>query len=87
MQLTSRLVPTNFVVRTVGDPLSLSAAVRLEVSRADAMHPAAGIRSMEQVVSSAIARQRFDMLLLGIFAAMALILAAVGIHSVFSTGS
>jgi putative ABC transport system permease protein len=72
------------VVRTQVDPLSLGSAVRKIVWEIDKDQPVSDIRSMEEIVSSAVARQRFSTMLLGIFATLALVLAAVGIYGVMS---
>ena len=50
----------------------------------DKDQPVSNIDSMEHIVAGAVARQRFSMLLLAIFAALALVLAAVGIYGVMS---
>jgi putative ABC transport system permease protein len=72
------------VVRTAGDPTNLSAGVRGQVKTIDKDQPVSNIRSMEQIVSQSVADRRFSMLLLGIFAAVAMILAAVGIYGVMA---
>ena len=72
------------VVRTGSDPLSIAAAVRNQVTEADKDLPVSNIRTMDQLISQSIAPWRFNMLLLSLFAGIALILAAVGIYGVIS---
>ncbi len=78
------LMPNALVVRTAVDPLSLSSAVRNAVWAADKDQPVSNINSMDNIIARAVARQRFSMLLLAIFAGLALVLAAVGIYGVMS---
>jgi putative ABC transport system permease protein len=79
-----QLVANALIVRTSVDPLSLAAPVRNAIWSIDKDQPVANIDSMENIVAGAVARQRFSMLLLAIFAALALVLAAVGIYGVMS---
>jgi putative ABC transport system permease protein len=72
------------VVRTEGPPLALSNAVRSRVLAIDKDQPVTSLQMMEEVVSSSISNQRFTFLLLGLFAAVALVLAAIGIYSVMA---
>jgi putative ABC transport system permease protein len=64
--------------------MALAATVRKTVWEVDKDQPVSNIRTMNEVLSESIARQRFSMLLLGTFAAVALLLAAVGIYGVMS---
>jgi predicted permease len=75
---------TNFVVRTTGNPLALSNTVKQEMREVESSQPILDVRSMEQVMSQSIAPQQFNMLLLGLFAAIGLILAGIGIYGVIS---
>jgi putative ABC transport system permease protein len=71
-------------VRTDGDPLSLVAAVRSEVQAIDKDQPVVLIHTMEELVAESASQRRFNMLLLAVFAGVALLLAAVGIYGVMS---
>jgi ABC-type antimicrobial peptide transport system permease subunit len=71
-------------VRSKQDPRSLTAAIRAEIRRMDPDLPAAHVRTLEEVASDSIAPRRLSVLLIGVFAAVALVLAAVGIYGVMS---
>ena len=71
-------------VRTSVDPKSMVAAVKSEILAADPDQAVYDIRTMEQLLSDSISLRRFSMMLLIIFAAVALTLAAVGIYGVIS---
>jgi putative ABC transport system permease protein len=72
------------VVRTEGPPLSLSSAVRASVVAIDKDQPVASLQAMDEVVANSVSNQRFTSRLLGAFAAVALLLAAIGIYSVMA---
>jgi len=72
------------VVRTQSDPGTLLAAIRHEIWSYDNKLAIAEIQTMDRIVADQMARPRFTMLLLGIFAAAALLLAAIGIYGVMS---
>ena len=80
---TSNLTVT-LVVRASGDPVMLVESVRREVHAVDPNEPVFGVRTMDAVVSSALAQRRFTMLLLAMFATTALALSAIGIYGVMA---
>ncbi|MGA2117834.1 MAG: ABC transporter permease [Bryobacteraceae bacterium] len=72
------------VVRTAGNPADMAPAVRRTVWSFDRNLPISEVLTMDRVVADATAQPRFETLLLGIFAAVALLLAAVGIYGVMN---
>jgi putative ABC transport system permease protein len=72
------------VVRTAGDPLKWAPAVRQQVWAIDADQPVESVMSMEQRLTESVAPRRFQMLLFGVFAVVALVIATVGIYGVIS---
>src|SRR5262245_4767634 len=76
--------PYEIAMRTKTDPLSLASAVRYEVWAVDKDIPIANVRRMEQILAGSITRERFNALLLAVFAGLALALALVGIYGVMS---
>lgn len=72
------------IVRTRGEPLALVAAVREQVRALDKEVPVTHVRSMEEVFATAVAQPRFSMLVVSVFAVLALVLAAVGIYGVMA---
>jgi putative ABC transport system permease protein len=71
-------------VRSTQDPRSLAAAIRREIQSIDPDEPIANVRTLDAVVSDSAAPRRFAVILLGIFASVALLLAAVGVYGVMS---
>jgi len=74
----------NLVVRTDGDPRALIAPVRNVIRQVDPRLPVSEIRTLDEVVRASIAAPRFAMELLGVFGAIALTLAAIGVFGVVS---
>jgi predicted permease len=74
----------SIVVRTALPPLTLVATVRRTILEADPDQPIANIRTLEESVQKALAPRRTGLLLLGLFAAVAVSLACIGIYGVMS---
>jgi putative ABC transport system permease protein len=74
----------SFVVRTSGDPLALVGAVRRSVQEVDPAQPITAVHTMEELLSGSVARPRFTSFLLGAFAGVALLLAAIGLYGVMA---
>ena len=74
------------LVRTAGDPLALAAPVREAVRELDRLVPLSQVRTLEQVVDESLGVRRFQVLLLAVFAGLALALAALGIYGVLASG-
>jgi predicted permease len=74
----------NLLARTTVEPLGLAGPVRNQISALDPNQAVFNVRTMEQALEQSVAAQRFSMILLAVFALLALILAAVGIYGVIS---
>jgi predicted permease len=74
----------SLVVKTPGEPASLSEPVRRAVLAVDPDQPVYGVRSMDQVLTESTGQRRFTVQLLGLFAALAMVLALVGVYGVMA---
>ncbi|HET9180413.1 MAG TPA: ABC transporter permease [Terriglobia bacterium] len=83
-QLFQGWFPTSILVRTAQNPLSLSREIEGALHQTDPNLPIGQVRTMEEVFSQSIAFQRFLMMLMAVFAALALALAVVGLYGVIS---
>jgi len=72
------------VVRTAADPANIAAAIRGEVKAVNKNLPAPVIRTMDEILADSVAQPRFHTLLVSLFGAVALVLAALGIYGVIS---
>lgn len=70
--------------RSNQDPVSLTSAIRREVQAIDSAQPIAHVRTLNQVIADSVAPRRLSVVLLTVFAGLALVLAAVGIYGVMS---
>jgi putative ABC transport system permease protein len=74
----------SLAVRATGDPLSLVAPIRGELQQVDPDLPLYNVRTMDSYLDSALAEARFGMIVLGLFAVAAIVLASVGIYGVMA---
>jgi putative ABC transport system permease protein len=82
--LAFRSFPMTLVVRTATSPGSMVSAVTNAIHQVDGSMPIRDIFTMDDLVANSLSQSRFNMLLLGAFAGLALLLAAIGIYSVLS---
>jgi putative ABC transport system permease protein len=82
--LNVRLTPLAWVVRTQMEPHLLSAAIQEELRQASGGLPVADVRAMDEIIVLSTARQNFNMLLMSIFAGLALVLAAIGVYGLMA---
>jgi putative ABC transport system permease protein len=82
--LNARITPIQFAIRTKVPPFSLSAEIQKELREASGGLPVGQVRSMDQVEAESTARSDFNTTLLTIFAAVALLLAAIGIYGLMA---
>jgi putative ABC transport system permease protein len=83
-KLANNLVSMSWAIRTSTDPGAMSLPIQHEFLSVDSTLPVSKVRTMEQVISESTARQNFNMLLLSIFAGLALLLASIGIYGLMS---
>jgi predicted permease len=83
-KLASSLLPLSWVIRTKADPLSAASGARREFESLDAQLAPSKVLTMNQVIAESTARENFNVLLLTVFALVALSLAAVGIYGLMS---
>jgi predicted permease len=89
MQLPEKLMPmvagaVAVVLRTEGDPATVMGPVRRAVAQIDSREVVYAVQTMDEVLASSFAARRISMILLSLFAALALLLSCVGIYSVIS---
>ncbi len=83
-RLVNQILPMTWAIRVAGDPFSITNAVRREIQSVDGQMPVAKFKSMELLVRVNTARQSFNMMLFSIFAAIALLLAAIGLYGLMA---
>jgi putative ABC transport system permease protein len=82
--LANAVIPLSWAVRTTMDPQTMRTAIENAVHEVDRQIPVSKKRTMQEVLSANVARQSFNMLLLTIFAGVALLLASIGIYGLMS---
>jgi len=82
--LANNVIPLSWMVRTAPDPMTVRVPIEREFHAVDGQMPVARERLMQQVIAESVARDHFTMVLLSIFAAIALLLAGIGIYGLMS---
>jgi len=83
-RMINALIPAHWVIRTKGDPLTVVQAVKKELRAVDPLQAVSKIRTMDQVLSESLSIRSISAGLLGVFAALALLLASIGVYGVMS---
>ena len=81
--LNVRITPLKWVVRTRVNPFTLSSAIQEQLRQASGL-PVSDVRTMDEVITRSTSRQRFNMLLMTVFGAAALFLAALGVYGLMA---
>ncbi|HKD07697.1 MAG TPA: ABC transporter permease [Bryobacteraceae bacterium] len=81
--LNVRLTPLAWVVRSSGDPTLLSSAIQDQLRQLSGL-PVSDVRTMDEVVSRSLSREKFNMLLMSVFGGAALFLAAIGVYGLMA---
>lgn len=84
IELVRSFEPLRFAIRVRGDALSYRAAMREAVARVAPTQPTANLRTLTSIVESTTADARLDLLLIGVFAVLALVLASAGLYAVMA---
>src|SRR5205085_9961015 len=82
LQFPSAVTSVIYIARTAVDPLGLTALVRREINAVDRELPVYDIQTLDQLIGDATRERRFSMMLLGLLAVTALMLAAIGLYGV-----
>jgi predicted permease len=88
-QIPSKFVPllagfTGIALRTAGSPLAQLASLRYALHQVNSQQAMYNIRTMDEIISDSLATRRFSMVLLGVFAVLALVMSCIGIYGVVS---
>lgn len=83
-KLNAGIKPVSWVVRAHGDPRTLTTQIVEQLRQASGGFPVARIRMMDEVVARSAARETFNMILLGTFGVVALVLASIGIYGLMA---
>jgi predicted permease len=89
MQIPDKLMPLvargiEFVSRTQGPPGDVVPAIRATMAKLNSNEVIHGVQTMDEIVTASLANRRFSMILLGVFALLALVLSSIGIYGVIS---
>jgi ABC-type antimicrobial peptide transport system permease subunit len=82
--LNARILPMRWAIRTRSDPRQLVNAITEQLRQASGGFPVTEVRTMDELLSTSLARQSFNMMLLTIFGGIALVLAAIGIYGLMA---